>query len=453
MLRIDMRHVILVLITFFLLSASVSRGADGVFMVVKGDVKVQSKGKLAPAKVGSKVFPADKIIAGKDSRAKVVMSDKNILNISPDTQLVVEKYVYDQAKDKKEVSLNVLYGKVRATVNQKYDGDKNKFQVKTPSAVAGVRGTDFLTSYSQSTGASKIVTFEGSVQMGSGVDANGNISNPVMVNPGQFSVASTNGTSPTPPAAVPPAELKAMNQETKAETASGERAVAGESQSGENKKDNKENKDNKSEKSEGKADKEKSEGKSDKEKSEKSDGKSDTKSTKTEGKGDAKGEAKNDAKPGGKPVVKAEGKGEAKAEPKAEPKAEAKSETKSDTKSTDARGPEPKGGGDKTAGSDPKANPEGGRAPAATGPGPGPGGPAPAPGGGPAPMGPGMNGPPMPPPSMLGDMSKELPPEMPPMIMPPEPPPTLGEIYKPPELSPDLIQQKTNLIININVPQ
>jgi hypothetical protein len=220
--------------------------ADGVFMVVKGDVKVSSKGKISPAKVGSKVLPSDKIIAGKDSRAKVVMSDKNILNISPDTQVVVEKYVFDEKNDKKEVSLNVIYGKVRATVNQKYDGDKSKFQVKTPSAVAGVRGTDFLTSYSQATGSSKIVTFEGTVQMGTGVDANGNIANPVMVSPGQFSVASAGGSTPSQPAAVPPAELNAMNQETKADTATtGERAVAGESAPADKKdsKDNKENKD------------------------------------------------------------------------------------------------------------------------------------------------------------------------------------------------------------------
>jgi hypothetical protein len=54
---------------------------------------------------------------------------------------------------------------------------------------------------------------------------------------------------------------------------------------------------------------------------------------------------------------------------------------------------------------------------------------------------------------MLGDMANELPPEPPPMLLPPEPPPTLADIYRPPELPPDLIQQRTNLIININLPQ
>jgi len=188
--------------------------ADGVFMVVKGDVKIASQGKSPmPVKVGMKVSARDKIIAGATGRAKIVMSDKNILNISPNTSLVIESYKFNAAQDEKNVSLNVLYGKIRATVNQKYDGDKNKFQVKTPSAVAGVRGTDFLTSYDRSSNASRIVTFEGSVTVGSGLDSSGAIRDPVSVPAGTFSVASSEG-PPSQAEKVPPAELQALNKET-----------------------------------------------------------------------------------------------------------------------------------------------------------------------------------------------------------------------------------------------
>src|SRR5688500_17595879 len=120
----------------------------GVFQVVKGDVQIitQSSKTQTKAKIGSKVYHGDTITAGKDSRAKIVMVDKNEISVSPDSKVVIENYEYQPQADKKNVMLSVLYGKVRAKVEQKYDDQKNKFQVKTPSAVAGVRGTDFFTS-------------------------------------------------------------------------------------------------------------------------------------------------------------------------------------------------------------------------------------------------------------------------------------------------------------------
>ncbi len=191
---------------------------DGVFMVVKGDIRVQAQaGGEQKAKVGLKVQEGDTVIAGADARAKIVMVDKNVLNISPDTKITIEKYKFDAAKDEKSVSLNVLYGKVRSTVNQKYDGEKNTFNIKTPSAVAGVRGTDFVTGYNRVTSTTKIVTFEGRVMTGTGFDARGKMLNPVAVNPGQFTVASR-GMPPAPPAEVPKAELVSMKNETKADS-------------------------------------------------------------------------------------------------------------------------------------------------------------------------------------------------------------------------------------------
>jgi hypothetical protein len=213
-----MRSTYVVAMALIMSFAMPAFAGDGVFMVVKGDVRVQSKaGGEQKAKVGFKVQEGDTVIAGTDSRAKIVMVDKNVLNISPDTKIAIEKYQFDQAKDNKNVSLNVLYGKVRSTVNQKYDGEKNSFNIKTPSAVAGVRGTDFVTGFNPVTSATKIVTFEGQVMTGSGMDKSGRIMNAVAVNPGQFTVA-TPGAPPAPPASVPKAELASMNNETKADS-------------------------------------------------------------------------------------------------------------------------------------------------------------------------------------------------------------------------------------------
>ncbi len=189
----------------------------GILRVVKGDVQIKSAktGTASRARIGEKVFPKDIISTGKDARAKIVMVDNNEINVSPNSQIEIQHYEYDPAAGKKEVLLNVLYGKVRSKVEQKYDGKTSKFQIKTPSAVAGVRGTDFITSYTPSTNSSSIVTFEGRVEFGI-PGPNGTIANAVFVAPGQQ--ASNNGTAaPSTPAPVPRDELVKMDNDTKSE--------------------------------------------------------------------------------------------------------------------------------------------------------------------------------------------------------------------------------------------
>ncbi|OFZ16916.1 MAG: hypothetical protein A2Z20_09395 [Bdellovibrionales bacterium RBG_16_40_8] len=192
-----------------------AQSIHGILRVVKGDVRViqNSSSQETKAKIGQKVFAKDTIIAGKDSRAKIVMVDNNELNVSPDTRIQIQNYEYKPSEDKKNVLLNVLYGKVRAKVNQKYDGD-NTFQVTTPSAVAGVRGTDFFTSFDKKTHETKVVTFEGRVAFGQ-PGPNGQILNSVMVNMGQTSAVIGSAT-PDKPADVPKNELTHMEKQSDA---------------------------------------------------------------------------------------------------------------------------------------------------------------------------------------------------------------------------------------------
>ena len=189
---------------------------SGVMMVVKGDIKVTSKdGKTDAGKVGRKVGSGDMITSGADSRAKIVMADKNVINVSPDSKIMIEKYEND-GKDKKNVELNVLYGKVRASVEQKYDGEKSKFNIKTPSAVAGVRGTDFMAGFNPSTKVTQVITFSGTVAVGT-LGPGGTIRNPVFVQPGQMAQIGM-GQSATQPTSVPKEELGKANSETNAES-------------------------------------------------------------------------------------------------------------------------------------------------------------------------------------------------------------------------------------------
>lgn len=199
----------------------------GTVEVSKGDVKVTSGATHATAKapVGSKICSGDTIIAGADSRAKLKMEDGNELNISPDSKIVIENYQYNPTANKKKVLLNVLQGKVRATTKQENmyndkdkDGQANTFEVRTKTAVAGVRGTDFLTSYNPKSQASEVITFRGKVSFGL-IGANGAVTSAVSVVAGQKLELNV-GQPAAAPVVIPPKELDKTNTDTKSDSGS-----------------------------------------------------------------------------------------------------------------------------------------------------------------------------------------------------------------------------------------
>ncbi|MCB0412829.1 MAG: FecR domain-containing protein [Bdellovibrionales bacterium] len=199
-------------------NSSFAKKVYGTLKVVKGNVHIQKANKkddLKKAKVGQRVYPKDTIITDKDSRVKIVMIDNNVINVSPDSKVTIDNYEFNPDGNKKNVLLNVLYGKVRSKVNQKYDGKSNKFQIKTPSAVAGVRGTDFLVGFANK--QTQVVTFEGKVDFGL-PGPNGLIRNPVSVRPGQMATSS-GAAGPTAPRSVPKSQLSQMNNDSDAERA------------------------------------------------------------------------------------------------------------------------------------------------------------------------------------------------------------------------------------------
>lgn len=210
----------------FSVYAQAAFASCGTFEVSKGDVKVQpASGAPAQAVVGSKICSGETVIAGESARAKIKMEDGNELNISPNSKIVIEQYQYDVASNKKKVLLNVLKGKVRATTREENmytdkarDGQANTFQVRTKSAVAGVRGTDFLTSYDPSTKKMEVVTFRGKVEVGM-AGPNGSLVNSVQVAVGQKTEVVGGAKAPAVPHAVPANELMKQNNESRNESA------------------------------------------------------------------------------------------------------------------------------------------------------------------------------------------------------------------------------------------
>ncbi|OYZ11969.1 MAG: hypothetical protein B7Y39_19010 [Bdellovibrio sp. 28-41-41] len=204
-----MKHVLIVLFLLASQSKTFAEELHGIFMVVKGDVEVESKktGKYK-AKVASKVYAGDVVSTGADSRAKIVMSDRNVFNISTDSKMTINKYENDSTTGVKNVEIDLSKGKVRSNVEQKYDGEKSQFMIKTPTAVAGVRGTQFLTSFDPATRRTEIVTFKGAVAL----SLPGSSAPPVIVKKGETSSVTQGQSAPEKPKQMKKEDLDSANK-------------------------------------------------------------------------------------------------------------------------------------------------------------------------------------------------------------------------------------------------
>lgn len=124
----------------------------GRFVVIKGRVDVLKPGqtRALEAKVDDAVSPGDIIRAKSDSFAEVVFTDNSNLKIAENTRVQVKDFVVNANGKRESGTLRLLRGKIRATVPKTLgslipvSSSKSSFEVETPTAVAGVRGTDFI---------------------------------------------------------------------------------------------------------------------------------------------------------------------------------------------------------------------------------------------------------------------------------------------------------------------
>ena len=109
-----------------------------------------------PASTSEAVYWGDVINTGHLARARVALDDGSVLSVGSDSNLTVTKH--DGGAQQTELDLN--YGRVRAKAVKQVKPNAS-FEIRTPTGVAGVVGTDFaLDSQGDTT---RIVVYEGKV--------------------------------------------------------------------------------------------------------------------------------------------------------------------------------------------------------------------------------------------------------------------------------------------------
>ena len=90
------------------------------------------------------IFKGDKIVALEKGRVRIKLNDGSIITLASATKIVINKSVYNPDKKSRSSFIGMDKGKARFLIKKLADYKNDEFNVKTKTAVAGVRGSEFI---------------------------------------------------------------------------------------------------------------------------------------------------------------------------------------------------------------------------------------------------------------------------------------------------------------------
>jgi hypothetical protein len=132
-------------------SAAAASAADttephaGIVKSVRGDVRLLgADGSMRIAHPGDTVSPIDRVVTGADSGASVVLRDGAKLVLGPSSRLDVKEFHFDSTTQDGGMLVSLLRGSLRMVTGLIGKSHPDAVRVETPTAVIGIRGTDFI---------------------------------------------------------------------------------------------------------------------------------------------------------------------------------------------------------------------------------------------------------------------------------------------------------------------
>ncbi len=131
----------------FAVSASDDQERVAVIIDLSGDVRISKSGgeKTFEAKKNTNLTHGDRIITGRDSWAKLSLDGNKEIKIDEKSYISLSELTYDKEKGEK-TGIKLFVGKLWTSIKKKL-GKDDEFNISTPNAVMGARGTKFSVSY------------------------------------------------------------------------------------------------------------------------------------------------------------------------------------------------------------------------------------------------------------------------------------------------------------------
>lgn len=121
--------------------------AAGTLQVVMGTGRIiQANGQERPAVKGDHLYAGDTVTTGANSNVQIRMIDDARYWVRPNSRFKIEQYPGDAAaaaQPQAQAATRLIEGGLRAVTGAIGQGAPERYALKTPNAVIGVRGTEF----------------------------------------------------------------------------------------------------------------------------------------------------------------------------------------------------------------------------------------------------------------------------------------------------------------------
>jgi hypothetical protein len=94
--------------------------------------------------VGASVQASDVIMTGADGSAGITFTDNSLVSVGPNTVFAIDKYRFDSTTHAGEFEGSLKKGRLAAISGKMVKASPESMKIRTPSAIMGVRGTEFV---------------------------------------------------------------------------------------------------------------------------------------------------------------------------------------------------------------------------------------------------------------------------------------------------------------------
>jgi FecR protein len=119
-------------------------GRIGTFKQVQGEIRLGKDATSPAPRPGDALRAGDRIATGKDGAASLMLKDGTLLTLGPNSTADLSQFQFDSTTQDGNLLVELLQGSVRVVTGLLAKINPERFKVKTPTAVVGVRGTDFI---------------------------------------------------------------------------------------------------------------------------------------------------------------------------------------------------------------------------------------------------------------------------------------------------------------------
>jgi hypothetical protein len=130
----------------FGLAAAAGAAEIGQIKVARGEVVIERQGKILPAAVGKRLMTSDIVRTGPDGSVGITLDDDALLSAGPSSVLSLEHYAFDATTERGRFDASLNKGTLAVISGRIAKQSPDAMTVRTPTAILGVRGTEFVVS-------------------------------------------------------------------------------------------------------------------------------------------------------------------------------------------------------------------------------------------------------------------------------------------------------------------